>query len=264
MSDTYDFDDEAARRIEALYTTPDVVATRVHIQNALDLRTGERILDIGSGPALLVQDMARTVGSEGRVCGIDVSEPMLEMGRRRCAGQPWVEFQAADALDLPYPDAAFDAAVSTQVYEYVADIPAALAELFRVLRPGGRAVIMDTDFDSLVLHTEDRARMDRVMAAWNEHFVHRDLPRKLGPHLRLAGFALGRRDALPIFNPEYHANTFGHGFVNIVSGFVAGRAGVSEQEARAWAAEQAELGRRGEFFFSLNRYIFTATKPAAA
>lgn len=70
---------------------------------------------------------------------------------------------AADAAQLPYPDESFDAAVSTQVYEYVPNIPAALPELHRVLRLGGRAVILDTDYGSLVIHTNDRAHGVRVV-----------------------------------------------------------------------------------------------------
>jgi ubiquinone/menaquinone biosynthesis C-methylase UbiE len=124
---------------------------------ALALRRGERVLDIGSGPGLLACDMAASVGRDGRVCGIDISEDMLTMSRRRCADQPWTEFQRADATNLPYPDDSFDAAVSTQVYEYVVDIPVALAELYRVARPDGRVVVMDTDYGSLVIHTENKA-----------------------------------------------------------------------------------------------------------
>ena len=59
---------------------------------------------------------------------------MLALGQRRCAaigGTSWLSFVKADAAALPFPDAAFDAAVSIQVYEYVADLPNALAELHR-------------------------------------------------------------------------------------------------------------------------------------
>jgi ubiquinone/menaquinone biosynthesis C-methylase UbiE len=79
------------------------------------------------------------VGAEGRVRGVDLSDDMLAMAAKRCAGQPWVSFEQGDATQLPFDDDSFDAAVSTQVYEYVADIPAALAELYRVPRSGGRS-----------------------------------------------------------------------------------------------------------------------------
>jgi arsenite methyltransferase len=141
MSGGLQFDEETSRKVEALYLTPDVVAQRCQVLKALQLREGERVLDVGVGPGLLAYDMAVSVGRDGQVCGIDSSEDMLAMSRKRCADQPWTEYQRADATDLPYPDNIFDAAVSTQVYEYVADIPAAIAELYRVMRPGGRVVV---------------------------------------------------------------------------------------------------------------------------
>ena len=263
MSGGLQFDDETSRKVEALYRTPDVIAQRRQVLKALDLRAGEQVLDIGSGPGLLAHEMALSVGQGGRVCGIDISEDMLAMARKRCADKPWTEFKKADAAELSYPDDSFDAAVSTQVYEYVADIPAALAELYRVMRPGGRALIMDTDYGSLVIHTKDQVRMERLLSAWNEHFVHATLPRTLSRQLREAGFKIRERDVIPMFNPEYQENTFAKGALSIMASFAVGRKGVSQEEASAWLAEFADLGKQGEFFFSLNRYLFVADKPAA-
>jgi ubiquinone/menaquinone biosynthesis C-methylase UbiE len=262
MSNGLQFDEEISRKVESLYVTPDVVAQRRQVLKALALREGERVLDIGSGPGLLAYDMATSVGHYGHVCGIDISEDMLTMSRRRCADQPWTEFQRADATNLPYPDDSFDAAVSTQVYEYVVDIPVALAELYQVARPGGRVVVMDTDYGSLVIHTEDKSRMEHVLSAWNEHFVHAGLPRTLSRQLRNAGFIIRQRDAIPMFNPEYRDNTYGKGLLAIMATFAVGRKGVSQQEADAWLTEFAHLDQQGKFFFSLNRYFFVADKPA--
>ncbi|RUW85137.1 methyltransferase domain-containing protein [Mesorhizobium sp. M1E.F.Ca.ET.063.01.1.1] len=257
-----EFDEDTSRKVEALYLTPDVVEQRCLVLKALQLREGERVLDVGSGPGLLAYDMAASVGPVGRVCGIDISEDMLAMSRRRCANQPWTEFQRADATKLPHPDDAFDAAVSTQVYEYVADISTALAELHRVTRPGGRVVVVDTDYDSLVVYTSDQARMERVLSAWGDHFVHGGLPRTLTGQLRDAGFTIRQRDVVPMFNPEYHDNTYARRMLAIVASFVVGRRGVSQEEANAWLAEFSELGEQGKFFFSLNRYLFVADKIA--
>jgi arsenite methyltransferase len=263
MSGGQQFNEETSRKVEALYLTPDVVIQRWEVLKALELREGEQVLDIGSGPGLLTYDMAASVGRDGRVCGIDISEDMLTISRRRCANQPWAEFQRADATNLPYPDHSFDAAVSTQVYEYISDIPTALAELYRVARRGSRIVILDTDYDSLVIHTEDEARMERMLSAWNQHFVHAGLPRTLSGQLRDAGFTIQRRDVIPMFNPEYHENTYGKGLLNIMASFAVGRKSFSQEEADAWLAEFAELGKQGKFFFSLNRYLFVAEKLAA-
>ena len=260
MSSAMRFDDAASRKLEAVYLTPDVVAQRVHVLAALQLTPGEKVLDIGVGPGLLAHDMAVTVGSVGRVSGIDLSDSMLALARLRCASLPWTELQKADASSLPYPDQSFDAAVSTQVYEYVADIPAALAELRRVMRPGGRIVILDTDYASFVLHTGDEARLKKIFTAWDEHFLHAGLPRVLSGYLRAAGFAIRRREVIPMFNPEYHDNTFGKGMLKMMASFAVGRRGVTQAEADGWLAELEELGREGNFFFSLNRYLFVADR----
>jgi len=262
MSPALEFDEAASRAVEAAYLTPDVVAQRCTIMKALEVRPGERVLDIGSGPGLLAYDLAATVGAEGRLCGIDMSEAMVAMARSRCAGQSQASFEVADACTLPFDADAFDVAVSTQVYEYVADIPGALAELRRVLRPGGRVAILDADYDSLVIHTEDPARLARIVTAWDEHFVHAGLPRTLAPSLREAGFVVRHRDVVPMFNPEYHPNTFGYHLTMMMALFAVGRCGVTKEDAEAWLAELAALGRSGSYFYSLNRYLFIAEKPA--
>jgi arsenite methyltransferase len=258
------FDEEMSRKVEAIYRTPDVVAQRERILQALALTADERVLDIGSGPGLLAYDMAVAVGPKGRVCGVDISRAMVAMAEKRCSEQPWAEFRIAGATELPYPDDDFDAAVSTQVYEYVRDVPAALAELHRVLRPGGRTVILDTDYGSLVIHTEDAPRMARVLSAWDEHFVHANLPRMLSSQLRDAGFVVRQRAAIPMFNPEFEDNTYGKGMLAMMASFAVGRNGVSQGEAEAWFAEFATLGAQGKFFFSLSRYLFVAEKPSTA
>jgi arsenite methyltransferase len=180
-----------------------VVEQRRATLRALALRPGERVLDVGSGPGLLAAEMAQVVGLAGHVVGIDVSDAMLALGQRRCAnisGTGWLSLAKADATALPFPDAAFDAAVSIQVYEYVADLPNALAELYRVLRPGGRALVLDTDWDSIVWHADDPERMSQLLDAWRARFADPHLPRTLGHQLRAAGFQVSHPQALVLLN----------------------------------------------------------------
>jgi SAM-dependent methyltransferase len=120
MSATLQFDEEASRRLEATYTTPDVVEQRRAIRTALALGGGENVLDIGSGPGLLACEMAAEVGAVGSVDGIDPSESMLALarGRRPPEGAAEIRFVTGDACALPFADESFDVAVATQVYEY--------------------------------------------------------------------------------------------------------------------------------------------------
>ena len=256
-----EFDEAAARGVERMYLTPDVVAQRVRFLEALALRPGERVLDVGIGPGLLAYDMARIVGESGLVAGVDLSEAMAEMSRKRCAEQPWTDFRLADATSLPFEDGGFDALVSTQVYEYVPDMDAALAEALRVLRPGGRLLILDTDWDSVVWNTREPARMRRVLDAWDAHLHDPHLPATLGARLARAGFRVGRREVIPILNDALHPHTYSFGILFAIQSFVSARDDFPTEEAEAWAAELRALGEADEYFFSINRYLFEARKP---
>jgi len=256
-----DFDAATAKALERMYQTPDVVGQRSEVMRCLDLRAGEHVLDVGVGPGLLMRDLVATVGRTGRAAGIDASAPMLEMTRARCADLPACQLEEADAASLPFDDASFDAVVSTQVYEYVPDMDGALAEIVRVLKPGGRVVILDTDWDSVVWNTHDRPRMQRVMQAWDEHLHDPHLPATLGRRLEQAGLRLRPVQVIPLVNAAYHPHCYSYGILRAIQAFVTGRNGVTQQEADAWADELVELGAAGDYFFSINRYLFAAAKP---
>jgi len=253
------FDEEATKRLIAMYVTPDVVAQREQFLRALAPRTGERVLDIGSGPGFLAGTIAEEVGSSGAVHGVDISEPLLAVARAHCAHQSWVEFRQADATRLPFPDQAFDAVISTQVLEYVRDVDAALSEIHRVVRPAGRVVLVDTDLDSIVWHSPDQERMRRVLAAWEQHAADAYLPRTLATKLRRAGFRVESQCVLPLFNPSYDPNSFSNRIMDLIVPFVTGRNGITPDEAEGWAHALRQAGERGDYFFSLNRYLFVAT-----
>ena len=249
------FDEEATKRLLALYVTPDMVSQRGEFLRALDPKSGERVLDVGSGPGFLAGAIAAAVESRGTVHGIDISEPLLAVARTHCAHQPW-----ADAKQIPFPEENFDAVISTQVLEYVRDVDLALAEIHRVLRRGGRTVIVDTDWDSIVWYSPNRDRMSRVLSAWEQHAADSYLPRTMSNKLRHAGFQVDVTKIIPIFNTTYDTNTFSNQLIDSIVPFVSGRNGLTRGEAEAWAGEIRHAGKRGEYFFSLNRYLFLAKK----
>lgn len=253
-----EFDDDATRRIDRTYATPDIVEQRARTIALLDPRPGERVLDVGSGPGYLLVAVADLVGATGTARGVDPSAPMNALATARIVGRPWAGVDPGGAHALPYPDAAFDAAVSTQVYEYVADLDAGFAELRRVLRPGGRVVILDTDWDAVVWHVADRARHARIMAAWEEHLVHPRLPRTLAATLRRAGFDVTSQHVVPLLNDELVDDTYSANMMQMIAAFVPGRQGVTAADADAWLADLRERADGGEYFFSMNRYCVLA------
>ncbi|MGI8457019.1 MAG: arsenite methyltransferase [Propionibacteriaceae bacterium] len=110
-----------------------------------DLRAGERVLDLGSGGGIDVLLSARRVGPTGYAYGVDMTPEMLELARANAAraGATNVEFVHGQIEDLPLPDAAVDVVISNCVVNLSGDKARVLAEIFRVLAPGGRIGISD-------------------------------------------------------------------------------------------------------------------------
>ena len=101
---------------------------------------GDRVLDVATGTGDLAVELARRVGPGGEVVGSDFSEGMLALARRKA---PALRFEWGDALDLPYPDGAFAAATVGFGARNFGDLDRGLAEMARVVRPGGRVVVLE-------------------------------------------------------------------------------------------------------------------------
>ncbi|MGA8768368.1 MAG: methyltransferase domain-containing protein [Candidatus Acidiferrales bacterium] len=260
MADLLQFDEKILTHLEMTYRAPEVVAQRRVLLDTVAPRLGERALDIGCGPGFVTEELARAVGPAGAVHAVDNSESAITMTRRRCAGFANVQVQFAEATQLPYADEHFDLAVSTQVYEYVASLQLALSELHRVLRPSGRTSIIDTDWHTLLWHSNNPARMARVLKVWDEHLAHPVLPRTLGPLLREAGFSVLQCKVIPYLDVEYKPEGYSHNMTKMIRGFVRGRQGITLKETDDWAEELQDLAEAGAYFFCLNRFLFLAEK----
>jgi arsenite methyltransferase len=252
------FDEKIVEQLEVLYRSRDVLRRRKLVYDALDAQPGDRILDAGCGPGFYTRELLDKVGPNGSVVSVDQSAQMLAVAGRRCEGHANVAFEESDVTVLPVESEGFDRALSVQVLEYVQDFGAALAEIHRALRPGGRAVIWDVDWATVSWHSEDPARMARVLSVWDEHLAHPSLPRRLSAGLRAAGFEDVRMEGHAFATTELSEETYGGAALPVIERYVR-RQGSADVEA--WAAEQRALGDRGEFYFACLQFCFGATRP---
>ena len=256
-----EFTDEAARQLEKVYLTRDVIAQRMETIRHLNLSQGERVLDIGCGPGFLCESMGEIVGPKGTVVGIDISADLIA----RCNGRKTstcLSYEVGDATKLNQPNASFDVVVCTQVAEYVADIDRVFSEAFRVLKPNGRTVFVATDWSTILWHSENPRRMATVMKSWEAHSAHPRLPMSMAQRFINAGFQFDGAAVFPILNLQYDDDSYSKKLVQIIRDFVARKNDVSADDLKEWHDEFERLSEARRYFFTSNRYIFKALKPA--
>ena len=255
-----EFDEEAARSLERSYQTEDIAEQRRRTLAAIDLQSGESALDVGCGPGFLVREMAEHVGPQGRTVGIDSSEQMLALAARRTADMPQVALIEGRIEDSGIKDDSFDAVCCSQVLLFLADTGAALSEFRRVLKPGGRLAIIETDWRGVVLNAADDALTRRMFAAWDAAQVTPNLPVRLKSILEDTGFSDVEIEGIPIINTSFGPEGFSGGMLRGVAKKAQATGFVSNDEAKAWIEDLKARNAAGDYFFCVNRFLFKGVK----
>jgi ubiquinone/menaquinone biosynthesis C-methylase UbiE len=159
---------ELAARLERRARADDEVEARDAYLGLLGIADGQRVLDVGCGSGAVTRAIARRVGDRGVAVGLDPSPALLEVARelaREAGLGDRIELYEGSALRLPFPDRSFDAVLCATVLSHVPGGEAAIPELVRVLRPGGRLGVFDMDTDMTTFTHPDRALTRRIVAA---------------------------------------------------------------------------------------------------
>ena len=260
MEEILEFDDETSRVVEEFNKSQGAIERRRKINATLVLQAGETVLDVGSGPGNQIFEMSPIVGAGGRVQGVDPAESAIAIASRRCSGLSNVSFEIGDASQLPFDDKTFDAVMSSQVFEYLEDVEGGLQEIYRVLRPGARVLIHDTDWGALLWKSSDPQRMARVMEVWDRHLADPHLPQTLASKLRDAGFSDINVEPIVQIETEFDPGSVSGVLMNFIVGYVESQ-GISNSESSAWKKDLENLGASGDYFFSSNEYMFVGRKP---
>lgn len=245
------------RFMDTSHTQPTAQSYKQAIIEQLALREGATILDVGCGTGQDAKELARAVGPYGRVVGVDSSETMLQEARSRAAGaQLPLEYVLADATQLPFADASFDACQASRVLAHLSAPELALAEMARVARPGARIVAADGDMDLIVVDIPDQALARKIVHAACDQMVQGWIGRQLPRLFRQAGLSnVWVEGRLMPLDYAFFQSAF-RGILQraLVTGVVS-----QEELVRFWSAlEQAELEQR--FFARVGGFVVRGQK----
>ena len=221
----------------------------------LGLPGAVRLLDVGCGTGDDARQMAE-VG--GRVVGVDNSQIMIAEARQRTAGKELrVEFKLADALALPFAADSFDGCRADRSLMHVPDPRRALAEMLRVTRPGGRVVVYEVDFETVVIDTPHKGPARAVARAWCDSVRDGWLGRRL-PGL-LSELGLHEVAAWPhtlVLPPALAVPLLGAATVERA----VRQGALTATEGQTWLEHLDELQRSGRFFSTMTGFLAAGRK----
>ena len=257
---------QMAAFLEARSCLPDVFEVNQRLCDVVAPQPGERLLEVGSGSGALCRLPAAHARSAGWVIGVDISPEMTsEAGRyARSAGiEAGIFFETGAAETLPHADASFDAAIAARLLLHAAEPDEAIREMRRVVKPGGRLVVMDWDFDTVTVDHPDRDLTRRLLHWRSDHHGGNNWSgRQLWSRMHSAGL-----QNLSVHPWVSVACSEEDGLTQSLwrAAQVACQAGaISPAESDAWIGELKERLRKGSFFASVAYFIvkgFVASHP---
>jgi SAM-dependent methyltransferase len=234
---------------------PAYTAYKRRVAELLEPAKGGRYLEVGTGTGADALELANRF--EARVTGVDVSRAMVEEARRRGLRDALV----ASAEALPFEDAGFDGCWADRVFQHLAEPEAALAEMMRVTRPGGRLVAADPDYATQVVDVADQELARRVLGFRADHLLRNGtLAHRLGGVFVRAGLTDVVVEAFPVVlrDPTSLDNAMG---LRTWAEVAHGRGLLREDEVEAWEREIDAAIAGGHFLYAFSVFVTAGRAP---
>lgn len=237
-------------RVERL---PDVVARRRRSYELLQIEKGSHVADVGCGAGTAVFEMDELVRPGGTATGVDISEALLSAGRARAARRGIQSpLQLGNAEALPFADGSLHGYRAERLYQHVKEPGPLLKEAFRVLAPGGRIVLVDQDWDSVLVDSHDLASTRTIARGFAGGIANSTVGRQYYRLLQDAGFV-----NVQVFADTPVATNFDeYRLFPELWAQVANAMGVLDSRTvEAWFEDQRNRGANGRFFMTMTHFI---------
>ncbi|MBF6173379.1 methyltransferase domain-containing protein [Nocardia blacklockiae] len=238
---------------------PGIRRLRQWAHDALAARPGESAVDIGSGNGSEVLAFAQAVGPTGTAVGVEPDPDLLATAERRAesAGSA-ARFVPGDAYNLPLGSDSFDVALCERVFQHLTNPARAAGEIARVLRPGGRVVVMDSDWGTALVHPGDRHVVHEVIETLISNTTEPFAGRRLPGLLTGAGLVIDDVGSHALVQDS----TAGAGaLVGRVSAMAVARGAITEQQRTQLLTDLDAGARTGDIHLSVTIFAVLAHKP---
>lgn len=232
---------------------------RSHKQRALDIsdiQSGHIVLDAGCGTGVDAAKMAEKVGESGHVYGIDFSHEMIMAARERVKSPLPITFQQGSIYQLDFEDNYFDRSRSDKTFQHLHNPKAALKELLRVTKSGGKIIISDPDHDSLIIDTPFADITHRFVRFRSEQMAQGGIAHQLYVLFKENEMTDVRVEPLTAVYTNYDEKKVSSPYLEEI--WVAHEHGiVTEEEARIWA-NYLQDAIQNDRFLCLQTYMITS------
>ena len=228
------------------------------------VRLGARVLDLGCGPGTDTVALGRLVGSHGEVHGVDYDVAMVREADTRAKAEKvdgWVTHHHASAAALPWPSGYFDACRSERVFQHLLDPERAFDEILRVTKSGGQLVVVDSDWATLTIDTDDPELERRLVQFHAAHMMNNPYS---GRHLHRMFCRRGLRDIRVNVHPVFITDVavarqilrLDHLAVEALAAGV-----IDAEQSLRWQASLSRAAISGGFFACTNAVMVSGQKP---
>jgi ubiquinone/menaquinone biosynthesis C-methylase UbiE len=225
----------------------------------LDPRPGSCAIDIGSGTGSEVLAMADLVGPTGDAIGVEPNSGLRAEAARRAAGST-ARFVDGSAHSLPFADSTVDIVRCERVWQHLDQPALAAMEIARVLRPGGRALVIDTDWATAIAHPGDPSVVAAVHQFWMTRFANPTSGRRLPGLLTAAGLTIADQGSQALLQPP----TALAGLVKMTITEATAANAISASHGDQLLADLQAGAALGDFHFSVTMFGVLAVKPDTA
>jgi arsenite methyltransferase len=261
----FEFDENVAQQLNLLFRTAELRKLRRQYFDLFALSGGEAVLDLGCGTGANAMALVDHLQGNCNVIGVDTSKPMLAIGERNLQSFAYpdrIRLQFGDAHELPFPEGGFDAAMIIQVLEYSNEPIRMLQETRRILKPGGKVFVADTDWDTVVWNSNLKDRTRQIVLNWSDHEADGWQGRKILEYLTRAGFQSVQGRTLPIAESSFSEDSYSYLFTKIIIDYLIRSEKMAASELEEWMQDLKSKAEAGHFYFSLNRYAFVGYKAS--